>query len=193
MIEIAIIANQSTINKLIDYEETRIIKNSTDANRDAHQFSSVMLAITLLAVLVGVGATVLVSRSIARELGAEPREVRAVVQAMQQGNLRVQVPVKPGDSTSVMVAVRDMQQRFHELVSAVRDNIGQLRATSTDIASGNQHLGQRTEQAASSLEQTAASMEELTATVRQSADSARTANQLATQAASTASKGGEVM
>ena len=105
----------------------------------------------------------------------------------------MQVPVKPGDSTSVMVAVRDMQQRFHELVSAVRDNIGQLRATSTDIASGNQHLGQRTEQAASSLEQTAASMEELTATVRQSADSARTANQLATQAASTASKGGEVM
>ena len=123
----------ATINKLIDYEETRIIKNSTDANRDANQFSSVMLTITLLAVLIGVGATVLVSRSIARELGAEPREVRAVVQAMQQGNLRVQVPVKPGDSTSVMVAVRDMQQRFHELVSAVRDNIGQLRATSTGI------------------------------------------------------------
>ncbi len=183
----------ATINKLIDYEETRIIKNSTDANRDANQFSSVMLAITLLAVLIGVGATVLVSRSIARELGAEPSEVRAVVQAMQQGNLRVQVPVKPGDSTSVMVAVRDMQQRFHELVSAVRDNIGQLRATSLDIATGNQNLGQRTEQAASSLEQTAASMEELTATVRQSADSARAANQLAAQATSTASKGGEVM
>ena len=36
-------------------------------------------------------------------------------------------------------------------------------------------------------------MEELTATVRQSADSARQANQLATTAASTATKGGEVM
>ena len=183
----------ATINKLIDYEEGRIIKNSTDANRDANQFSSVMLAITLVALCIGVAATVLVSRSIARELGAEPHEVRAVVQAMQQGNLRVPVPVKTGDATSVMVAVRDMQQRFHELVSAVRDNIGQLRATSSDIASGNQHLGQRTEQAASSLEQTAASMEELTATVRQSADSARAANQLVTQAAATASKGGEVM
>jgi len=91
------------------------------------------------------------------------------------------------------VAVRDMQQRFHELVSAVRDNIAQLRTTSDDISSGNQNLGHRTEQAASSLEQTAASMEELTATVRQSADSARQANQLATTAASTATKGGEVM
>ena len=180
-------------NKLIDYEEARIIKNSATANQDASQFTGVMLAITLLAVLISVAATVIVSRSIGRELGAEPSEVRAVVQAIQQGDLTVPVHVKAGDTGSVMVAVRDMQQRFHELVSAVRDNIQQLRATSDDISSGNQNLGHRTEQAASSLEQTAASMEELTATVRQSADSARQANQLATTAASTATKGGEVM
>ncbi len=180
-------------NKLIDYEEARIIKNSETANQDASQFTGVMLAITLLAVLISVAVTVLVSRSIGRELGAEPSEVRAVVQAMQQGDLTAHVQIKAGDTGSVMVAVRDMQQRFHELVSAVRDNIAQLRTTSDDISSGNQNLGHRTEQAASSLEQTAASMEELTATVRQSADSARQANALATTAASTATKGGEVM
>lgn len=143
--------------------------------------------------LISIAVTVLVSRSISRELGAEPSEVRSVVQAIQQGDLTVPVQVKVGDTTSVMVAVRDMQQRFHELVSAVRDNVDQLRTTSQDISTGNQNLGQRTEQAASSLEQTAASMEELTATVRQSADSARQANQLATTAAGTATKGGEVM
>ncbi len=180
-------------NKLIDYEEARIIKNSNTANQDASQFTGVMLSITLLAVLISVAATVMVSRSIGRELGAEPSEVRAVVQSIEQGNLTVPVHVMPGDTSSVMVAVRDMQQRFHELVSAVRDNIQELRVTSDNISSGNQNLGNRTEQAASSLEQTAASMEELTATVRQSADSARQANQLATIAASTATKGGEVM
>ena len=180
-------------NKLIDYEEARIIANSQLANKDASQFTGVMLSITLLAVLISIAVTVLVSRSISRELGAEPSEVRAVVQAIQQGDLTVPVQVKAGDTTSVMVAVRDMQQRFHELVSAVRDNVDQLRTTSQDISTGNQNLGQRTEQAASSLEQTAASMEELTATVRQSADSARQANQLATTAAGTATKGGEVM
>ena len=180
-------------NKLIDYEEARIIANSQLANKDASQFTGVMLSITLLAVLISIAVTVLVSRSISRELGAEPSEVRSVVQAIQQGDLTVPVQVKAGDTTSVMVAVRDMQKRFHELVSAVRDNVDQLRATSNEISTGNQNLGQRTEQAASSLEQTAASMEELTATVRQSADSARQANQLATTAAGTATKGGEVM
>jgi methyl-accepting chemotaxis protein len=180
-------------NKLIDFEEVKIIANSNSANKDANQFTEVMLGITLLAVLVSIAVTVLLSRSINRELGAEPGEVRAIVQAMQQGDLTVPVSVRAGDSGSVLTAVRDMQQRFHELVSTVRDNIAQLRATSDQISGGNQNLGQRTEQAASNLEETAASMEELTATVRQSADSARQANQLATAAASTATRGGEVM
>ena len=183
----------ATINQLIDFEEKRILQNSQFANQEAAQFTGVMLGITLLAVLISIIATTTVSRSINRELGAEPSEVRAVVQAMQHGDLTVAVPVRPGDSSSVMAAVRDMQQRFHTLVAAVRDNIQQLRATSADIASGNQNLGMRTEQTASSLETTARSMDQLTATVRQSADSAQQANPLASTAVSSASRGGEVM
>ena len=183
----------AAINQLIDFEEQRIIFNNALANHEAKQFSTVMVVITLLGLLIGVGTTLLVSRSILRELGAEPTEVRAVVRAMQQGDLTVQVPTQPGDNTSVMVAVRDMQQRFHTLVCAVRDSIAQLHDTGGDIANGNQHLGARTEQTASSLEQTASSMEELTATVRQSADAARQASLLSTEAANTATKGGAVM
>ncbi|MBY0412180.1 MAG: methyl-accepting chemotaxis protein, partial [Burkholderiaceae bacterium] len=148
----------AAINKLIDFEEERITSNTSVASKEADQFSKVMAAITLLAVLVSLSATLLVTRSIDRELGAEPHEVRSVVQAIEQGDLTVSVQIRSGDTSSVMVAVRDMQQRFHELVSAVRDNIQQLRATSDDISNGNQNLGNRTEQAASSLEQTAASM-----------------------------------
>ena len=183
----------AAINQLIDFEEKRIIANNSTANHEAKQFSSVMLVITLLAVLIGMATTTMVTRSIGSELGAEPSEVRAVVQAMQQGDLTVAIRTQPGDTTSVMAAVRDMQQRFHTLVCAVRNSIAQLHDTGSDIANGNQHLGARTEQTASSLEQTASSMEELTATVRQSADAARQASQLSTDAASTATKGGEVM
>ena len=183
----------AAINQLIDFEEKRIIANNSTANHEAKQFSSVMLVITLLAVLIGMATTTMVTRSIGSELGAEPSEVRAVVQAMQQGDLTVAIRTQPGDTTSVMAAVRDMQQRFHTLVCAVRNSIAQLHDTGGDIANGNQHLGARTEQTASSLEQTASSMEELTATVRQSADAARQASQLSTDAASTATKGGEVM
>ncbi|GAB3360608.1 MULTISPECIES: methyl-accepting chemotaxis protein [Giesbergeria] len=183
----------AAINRLIDFEEKRIIQNSQFANHEAGQFTGIMLGITLLAVLISVGVTTTVSRSINHELGAEPNEVRAVVQAIQHGDLTVAVPVRPDDTSSVMAAVRDMQQRIHTLVAAVRDNIQQLRATSADIASGNQHLGTRTEQTVSSLETTAHSMDQLTATVRQSTESAQQANTLASTAANSASKGGVVM
>ncbi len=183
----------AAINKLIDYEEVNILANSQSANQDASHFTQAMLLITALAVLISVGATVWVSRSIGRDLGAEPREVRAIMDAMRHGDLTVAVPIRAADTTSVMVAVRDMQQHFHGVVSAVRDNIAQLRTTSDGIGDGNRNLGDRTEQAASNLEQTAASMDELTAAVRHSAESARHANVLASTAARSASQGGEMM
>jgi len=57
-----------------------------------------------------------------------------------------------------------------------------VASASTQIAQGNQDLSSRTEEQAASLQQTAASMEQLTSTVKQSADSSRTANQLAIDA-----------
>src|SRR5574343_18211 len=60
------------------------------------------------------------------------------------------------------------------------------------VPTGNQDLSARTERTASHLQQTASSMEELTGTVRQTADSARTAQQLAGSAASAAQRGGQV-
>src|SRR5471030_1956049 len=54
-------------------------------------------------------------------------------------------------------------------------------------------LSSRTEEQASSLEETAASIEELTATVKQNADNAKLANQLAANASTVATKGGEAV
>ena len=68
-----------------------------------------------------------------------------------------------------------------------------VSTASSQIATGNLDLSQRTELTAGNLQQVASSMEQLTVTVRQTADSARTANQLATSAADVASRGGVVV
>jgi methyl-accepting chemotaxis protein len=78
-------------------------------------------------------------------------------------------------------------------ISAVRDSTETIAAASSEIASGNMDLSQRTETQASTIEETAAAMEELTSTVKQNAENASQANQLVTSASAQAVKGGEVV
>jgi methyl-accepting chemotaxis protein len=90
-------------------------------------------------------------------------------------------------------ALTGMQQRLQALVSEVRQSSQNIQIASTEVATGNQDLSQRTEQTASNLQHTASSMGQLTGTVRQAADAARTANQLAASATTVAQRGGTVV
>ncbi len=93
-------------------------------------------------------------------------------------------------------AARQLQQALRHVeqtISAVRASAESITTATTEIASGNLDLSQRTENAASSLQQTASSMEQLTATVRHSADSAVQAKTLAASAAQVAQRGGSVV
>lgn len=81
-------------------------------------------------------------------------------------------------SVNLMSVVRDARDQSQGMVSA-----------SSEIASGNQDLSQRTETQASNLEETAASIEEITGTVRQSAESARSASVLSAKTSELAMHG----
>jgi methyl-accepting chemotaxis protein len=83
--------------------------------------------------------------------------------------------------------------RLNAALLSVARSVGNIQTASGEVASGSTDLSQRTEQTASSLQQTASSMEHLTGNVRQSAESASTANQLASSAVASARRGGEVV
>ena len=147
------------------------------------------LASIALAVLMGW----LVTRSITRQLGAEPGEAAALAQRVAAGDLSQAVPLAAGDDTSMMAQLKRMQDSLVAVVGSVRQNAESVATASAQIAQGNQDLSQRTEEQASALEETAASMEQLGSTVKQNADNARQANQLAVGASNIAVKGGEVV
>jgi methyl-accepting chemotaxis protein len=135
----------------------------------------------------------LLARSIFSQLGAEPGEAAQLAERVARGDLSVEVPVKQGDSTSIMANLSRMQTSLAQVVHNVRQNSESVATASAQIAQGNQDLSGRTEEQASALQQTAATMEELGTTVRNNADSAKQANQLAQGASSVAAQGGEVV
>jgi methyl-accepting chemotaxis protein len=145
------------------------------------------------AILVGLGLAMLITRNLIGQLGGEPATAVAVAQAVAAGDLTTHITLRPGDSTSLMARLQEMQRGLAQAVSEVRQGSDSVATASQQIAQGNQDLSGRTEQQASALQQTSATMEELGTTVRHNADNARQANQLAQGASNVAEQGGQVV
>lgn len=159
-------------------------------------FLSRMVTATVIGLLfsgVVLAAFIWVARSITRQLGGDPTYAAEVANRVAAGDLSVEVEVKEKDSSSLLAAMKRMQESLVKIVSEVRSGTESIGTGTQEIASGNVDLSQRTEEQASSLEETASSMEELTSTVKQNAENAKQANQLAIGASAVAVKGGAVV
>ncbi|MBA4094673.1 MAG: methyl-accepting chemotaxis protein, partial [Candidatus Accumulibacter sp.] len=152
-----------------------------------------IIVVALGALALGVALALFIARSLVRQLGGEPAQAAAIAARIADGDLRVAVPLRQGDTSSMMHAIGQMRDSLAALVGEVRSGTATIAIASTELASGNLDLSSRTEEQASALEETASSMEELTSTVKQSADNARQANALALSASEVAGKGGAVV
>jgi methyl-accepting chemotaxis protein len=121
-------------------------------------------------------------------------ELTAIAERLVQPDGSVDFTAIRGESTAPATRrMIDALQRMQQSIAAVRASAESIGSAAAQIATGNADLSQRTEQTASNLQQTAHSMETLNGTVAHSADSARTANQLAASAAEVAQRGGAVV
>ncbi|WP_353367469.1 methyl-accepting chemotaxis protein, partial [Acidovorax sp. FG27] len=144
----------------------------------------------LAACLVGLA---LYLRSVVRQLGGDPSQLRHAANAVAAGDLAARMPLRPGDSASIMAAMSAMSGQLSEVVRTVRTSAHGVSGASSEIDAGNHDLSVRTERQAAALQQTAASMEQMGSTVRQNADTARRANELARNASQVAEQGGAVV
>lgn len=153
----------------------------------------IFLATMAGAFILGVFLAWYIISGISRSLGAEPAYVAEIANHVANQNLALKIRTRPGDSHSVLFAMKRMVEQLSSVITEVRESSASIHLGTREIAAGNTDLSTRTEQQAAALEQTASSMEELTATVKQNADNSRQASGLARDASSTAERGGEVV
>ncbi len=189
----ALKALESQLNDIIELNDRGAAKAATDADATYASAQRWMIGLALAMAIVAVCTTVVIVRSLSRQLGGEPGDVSDLAKAIAAGDLTTRVDVKPGDSTSIVAQMAAMQASLARVVSTVRQNSESVATASSQIAQGNQDLSGRTEEQASALQQTAATMEQLGTTVRNNADNAKQANQLAQGASAVAAQGGEVV
>jgi len=149
-----------------------------------------LLVFGLFAVAAGGALAWWLTRSITDPL----HKAAKVVDAIANFDLTQRIESRNSDETGrLLQSLGTMQTALLKLIGEVRGSTDSISTASSEIATGNLDLSQRTEQTASNLQNAASAMAELTGTVKQTADSAMTANQLASSAASVAQRGGEVV
>jgi methyl-accepting chemotaxis protein len=186
-------AFRAGVAEFAEVEQKLLTSRAAGLESAASMTNSVLLfgfmALFALTVLLGVALT----RSVFRQLGGEPSEASKAVSAVAEGDLSVHIPLRAGDTASLMAALVRMRDNLVKIVTEVRGNSESVATASAQISQGNTDLSQRTEQQASALEETSASMEQMGSTASQNADNARQANQLAASASAVAVQGGAVV
>jgi methyl-accepting chemotaxis protein len=109
-------------------------------------------------------------------------------------DLRHDIAGHDRDETGHMLSsLAVMQTALRHLAQQVRTSVYSLHAASTDIASGNANLSDRTEEAAASLQETAAALEHVKRALQASAETAHHTEARAAQAAAQARQGQDVV
>ena len=152
--------------------------------------NTIQLVSTLLVLLIGILAAVIITRQITRPL----RETLEVVERIAGGDLSHNLRVTRRDDLGVL------QQGIARMGTTLRELIGGIRDGVTQIASAAEELSAVTEQTSAGVnsqkietDQVATAMHEMTATVQEVARNAEDASQAAAAADAEAREGDQVV
>ena len=186
-------ALERDVKTIVEVNVAGAAREGEAANNAYSRTIALVIGLIITAAIVALGVALLIARGVAKQLGGEPRDAATLASQIAAGNLRIGVPLKVGDRSSLMFSLGTMKDQLTAIVQGIKASSESISVAAGEIAQGNTDLSQRTEEQAASLEETASSMQELTTTVRQNAGNAKQATMLATTASGIAQRGGEVV
>ncbi|GAC1032929.1 methyl-accepting chemotaxis protein [Pseudomonas sp. No.21] len=187
----------ATLNEALSKHRDYNIRMATEGGQRAEAtlgqatlISIVVSAVTLLVIgLIGG----LVTRNLLRQLGGEPAYAVDVVSRIAAGDLTATVETKPGDTGSMLAAIKTMVEKLSQIIGEVRSNADSLTSASEQISATAQSMSQGASEQAASVEETSASMEQMSASIAQNTENAKVTDGMAGKAAREADEGGQAV
>jgi methyl-accepting chemotaxis protein len=186
-------AVEADLDKLVELN----VGYGNDAVQEADSASaraqSQMLAASGVSLVVLIGFGMLILTGILRQLGGDPSYAAEIVRQVAEGDLTAEVQLKPGDTRSLLAAMKGMIERLSQVVQDVNNGAESLASASEEVSATAQSLSQAASEQAAGTEQTSASVEQMTASISQNTENAKVTDGIASKAALEASEGGEAV
>ncbi|AKA26761.1 methyl-accepting chemotaxis protein [Pseudomonas chlororaphis] len=159
-------------------------------DEESVQARSLQMISTLLALLVGILAAVIITRQITRPL----RETMTVVERIASGDLTQDVHVTRRDELGVLQqGIGRMGVTLRELIGGIRDGVTQIASAAEELSAVTEETSAGVNSQKVETDQVATAMHEMTATVQEVARNAEEASQAAAAADSEARDGDKVV
>jgi methyl-accepting chemotaxis protein len=110
-------AVRDAAEELVKFENELNDQASAEAVQTYEAARNMMIALGVIAGLLAIGAALLVTRSILRQLGGEPAYAAQLLTSVANGNLNIDVTTKNGDNSSMLFAVRNMIDRLKQVIN----------------------------------------------------------------------------
>jgi methyl-accepting chemotaxis protein len=147
-----------------------------------------MVAIVLAGILLGVGVSVAITRSITAPLAGAVTAAERIA----KGDLRDTVDASSGDEVGkLLAAMRAMGEKLAQIIGEVRSGADALAGASAQVSATAQTLSQGTGEQAAGVEETTSSLEEMSASITQNAENSRQTESMAKDGARNAEESGK--
>ncbi|WP_416885890.1 methyl-accepting chemotaxis protein [Marinospirillum sp.] len=170
------------INAFIDYQENDIQRQVNYVRSETGSFQLLMLAITLVALIVGALISYKLVSRMTQMIGGEPEIAAQKIRQIAAGDLTVRIETRHPDS--IVGAVSNMAAQLAEIIRGVSDNANLMAQSSTQMAqSAESNLQlvasqrEQTEQGATAIHQMSATVQEVAGHTAEAARLARGADE----------------
>jgi methyl-accepting chemotaxis protein len=186
-------AQRKLLIDLNSLSEAQAQLNKADAAAAEKTYSKVKIAVgtlSLLSLIIGIGAAWLVTKSIVRPLS----NAVEVAGQISKGDLTVHIETDSKDETGqLLAAMGNMVERLKNVVADVKAAADNVAAGSQQLNAGAQQLSQGASEQASAIEEVSSSMEQMVSNIRQNADNAQQTDKIAVKSAGDAQGGGKAV
>lgn len=177
---------------IVDFMHQSSLNKIVLADEDFQHRRTLIVIWVLLASMMSVALVAMIMRSVMAQLGADPKEVSAVVDLMATGDFS-QNPKHLPAAGSLLANAYAMQNALRDMISKVKGQAVYVGDMAKNLANSAQLINQNVQQESDSVSSMATAIEELSVSTTHISEQGEGARRIANNSSSSASEGADVV
>jgi methyl-accepting chemotaxis protein len=170
--------HRSAIDQVVTMTNNRNLADEAKGRAFIQQVNMLLGTVSILTMLGSIGLAIYISRNVIRQLGGDPNDVFAVVNAMADGDFSHQPSAKPV-SGSLLANAYEMQVKLRNMIVEVKNQAGQVGDMAKNLASSATQIAENVNHESDSVSSMAAAIEELSVSTTHIRDQGANAKRIA--------------